>query len=123
MGWVAQPFDDALDSGTMASTDLHDGDGVNLYHQVFALRAGLAFPPTVPRQQRRDDVMRAIVARGRVPRRDRHGRRRRRPPAGARQRHGLAPFPLRRSSACPAVDKQWRRRLTPVAAFCMPGGR
>ena len=66
MGWVAQLFDDALDSGTTVSTDLHDWDGVNPHHQVFALRADLVFLSTAALGQRRDDVMRAIVARGRA---------------------------------------------------------
>ncbi|MGK5027516.1 carbohydrate kinase family protein [Janthinobacterium sp. RB2R34] len=66
MGWVAQLFDDALASGTTVSTDLHDWDGVNPHHRVFALRSDLVFLSTAALGERRDTVMRAIVEQGRA---------------------------------------------------------
>ena len=55
MGWVAQLFDDALASGTTVSTDLHDWDGVNPHHRVFALRSDLVFLSTAALGERRDE--------------------------------------------------------------------
>lgn len=66
MGWVAHLFDDALASGTTVSTDLHDWDGVNPHHRVFALRSDLVFLSTAALKERRDEVMRAIVEQGRA---------------------------------------------------------
>lgn len=66
MGWVAHLYDDALASGTTVSTDLHDWDGVNPHHRVFALRSDLVFLSTAALGERRDEVMRAIVAQGRA---------------------------------------------------------
>jgi len=66
MAWVAHLYDDALASGTTVSTDLHDWDGVNPHHRVFALRSDLVFLSTAALGERRDAVMRAIVAQGRA---------------------------------------------------------
>ena len=66
MGWVAHLFDDAQVSGTTVSTDLHDWDGVNPHHRVFALRSDLVFLSTAALGERRDAVMRDIVAQGRA---------------------------------------------------------
>jgi hypothetical protein len=66
MGWVADLFDDARVCGTTVSTDLHDWDGVNPYHKVFALRADLVFLSTAALGERKDTVMRAIVEQGRA---------------------------------------------------------
>ena len=66
MGWVAALFDDAQACGTTVSTDLHDWDGVNPHHKVFALRADLVFLSTAALGQRTESVMRAIVAGGRA---------------------------------------------------------
>lgn len=66
MAWVAHLYDDALASGTTVSTDLHDWDGVNPHHRVFALRSDLVFLSTAALGERRDEVMRAIVAQGRA---------------------------------------------------------
>lgn len=66
MGWVAELFDDAQACGTTVSTDLHDWDGVNPHHKTFALRADLVFLSTAALGERRDDVMRTIVAEGRA---------------------------------------------------------
>ena len=66
MAWVAHLYDDALASGTTVSTDLHDWDGVNPHHRVFALRADLVFLSTAALKERRDEVMRAIVEQGRA---------------------------------------------------------
>lgn len=45
-GGGAHLFDDAQVSGTTVSTDLHDWDGVNPHHRVFALCADLVFLST-----------------------------------------------------------------------------
>ena len=66
MAWVAHLYDDALASGTTVSTDLHDWDGVNPHHRVFALRSDLVFLSTAALGERRDAVMRDIVAQGRA---------------------------------------------------------
>ncbi|WP_219116676.1 carbohydrate kinase family protein [Janthinobacterium sp. UMAB-56] len=66
MGWVAALFDDAQVCGTTVSTDLHDWDGINPHHKVFALRADLVFLSTAALGQRHESVMRAIVAQGRA---------------------------------------------------------
>ncbi|MNT31317.1 5-dehydro-2-deoxygluconokinase [compost metagenome] len=66
MGWVAELFDDAQVCGTTVSTDLHDWDGVNPHHKVFALRADLVFLSTAALGERRDDVMHAIISEGRA---------------------------------------------------------
>ena len=66
MGWVAELFDDALVCGTTVSTDLHDWDGVNPHHRVFALRADLVFLSTAALGKRTEAVMRAIVSDGRA---------------------------------------------------------
>jgi acarbose 7IV-phosphotransferase len=66
MGWVAELFDDAQVCGTTVSTDLHDWDGVNPHHKVFALRADLVFLSTAALGERTESVMRAIVAEGRA---------------------------------------------------------
>ena len=66
MAWVAHLYDDALASGTTVSTDLHDWDGINPHHRVFALRSDLVFLSTTALGERRDEVMRAIVAQGRA---------------------------------------------------------
>jgi sugar/nucleoside kinase (ribokinase family) len=66
MGWVAELFDDAQACGTTVSTDLHDWDGVNPHHKVFALRADLVFLSTAALGERRDDVMREIISQGRA---------------------------------------------------------
>ncbi|MGK5032006.1 carbohydrate kinase family protein [Janthinobacterium sp. MDT1-19] len=66
MGWVAALFDDALVCGTTVSTDLHDWDGVNPHHQVFALRADLVFLSTAALGERTQSVMRAIMEQGRA---------------------------------------------------------
>ena len=66
MAWVAHLYDDALASGTTVSTDLHDWDGVNPHHRVCALRSDLVFLSTAALGERRDAVMRDIVAQGRA---------------------------------------------------------
>ena len=66
MAWVAHLYDDALASGTTVSTDLHDWDGVNPHHRVFALRSDLVFLSTAALGERRDAVMRDILAQGRA---------------------------------------------------------
>lgn len=66
MGWVAHLYDDALASGTTVSTDLHDWDGINPHHRVFALRSDLVFLSTAALGQRCDEVMRSIVDQGRA---------------------------------------------------------
>lgn len=66
MGWVADLYDDALLCGTTVSTDLHDWDGLNPHHQVFALRSDLVFLSTAALGQRTESVMRAIVSDGRA---------------------------------------------------------
>ncbi|MGK5081031.1 carbohydrate kinase family protein [Janthinobacterium sp. HLX7-2] len=66
MAWVGDLYDDALACGTTVSTDLHDWDGVNPHHKVFALRSDLVFLSTAALKERRDEVMRAIVAGGRA---------------------------------------------------------
>lgn len=66
IGWVAHLFDDAQVSGTTVSTDLHDWDGVNPHHRVFALRSELVFLSTAALKERRESVMRAIVEQGRA---------------------------------------------------------
>ena len=66
MAWVAELFDDAQVCGTTVSTDLHDWDGVNPHHRKFALRSDLVFLSTAALGQRKEAVMRAIVADGRA---------------------------------------------------------
>ena len=66
MAWVAHLYDDALASGTTVSTDLHDWDGVNPHHRVFALRSDLVFLSTAALGDRRDGVMHEIVDQGRA---------------------------------------------------------
>lgn len=66
MSWVAHLYDDARACGTTVSTDLHDWDGVNPHHQVFALRSDLVFLSTAALGERRDEVMRSIVLEGRA---------------------------------------------------------
>ena len=66
MAWVAHLYDDALASGTTVSTDLHDWDGVNPHHRMFALRSDLVFLSTAALGDRRDGVMRDIIAEGRA---------------------------------------------------------
>ena len=66
MAWVAHLYDDAVASGTTVSTDLHDWDGVNPHHRVFALRSDLVFLSTAALGERRDEVMHGIVRDGRA---------------------------------------------------------
>ena len=66
MGWVAALFDDAQVCGTTVSTDLHDWDGINPHHKMFALRADLVFLSTAALAERTESVMRTIVAEGRA---------------------------------------------------------
>ena len=66
MAWVAHLYDDAVASGTTVSTDLHDWDGLNPHHRVFALRSDLVFLSTAALGERRDEVMRSIVDQGRA---------------------------------------------------------
>jgi len=66
MGWAAHLFDDALAAGVTVSTDLHDWDGVNAHHRVFALHADLVFLSTAALGPRRDEVLRDIAAQGRA---------------------------------------------------------
>lgn len=66
MAWVAHLYDDALASGATVSTDLHDWDGVNPHHRVFALRSDLVFLSTAALGERRDAVMREVLEQGRA---------------------------------------------------------
>ncbi|MFH9038405.1 PfkB family carbohydrate kinase [Streptomyces sp. NPDC017966] len=66
---ITQPCADALpllrESGVTISTDLHDWDGVNPYHEPFALAADLVFLSAAALTDP-EPVMRRIAARGRA---------------------------------------------------------
>ncbi|MFE0443386.1 adenosine kinase [Streptomyces fungicidicus] len=66
---ITQPCAQALpvlrEAGVTISTDLHDWDGVNPYHEAFALAADVVFVSAAALTDP-GDVLRAIVARGRA---------------------------------------------------------
>ncbi len=55
-----------IPDGVTISTDLHDWDGVNPYHEDFAYASDVVFMSATALGDRRDEVMRAIAARGRA---------------------------------------------------------
>jgi sugar/nucleoside kinase (ribokinase family) len=55
-----------IPGGTTVSTDLHDWDGENDYHRDFAYSSDLVFMSATALGERREAVMRDIVARGRA---------------------------------------------------------
>ncbi len=118
-GWP-QLFDDAQVCGTTVSTDLHDWDGVNPHHKMFALRADLVFLSTAALDERtRRRHARDSRARPRAGR-DRHGRR-----ATARICWNGAATTVRHFPCAQAWTCPWWTRMAPATRSsppsCTPG--
>ena len=62
--WAAALFDDAAALGLPVSTDLHDWDGRNPFHQAFARRADLVFLSAAALGEDVSEAMRAIMREG-----------------------------------------------------------
>jgi sugar/nucleoside kinase (ribokinase family) len=66
MNWARFLYDDALGLGRTTSTDLHDWDGQNGYHQDFACRSDLVFLSTAALRDGHEAVMHGLLERGRA---------------------------------------------------------
>lgn len=66
MGWCRFLFDDIAERKIPVSTDLHDWDGENPFHEEFALRSDLVFVSTASIPDRFEAVMRRILEKGRA---------------------------------------------------------
>ncbi|MFB9903391.1 carbohydrate kinase family protein [Allokutzneria oryzae] len=66
MNWARHALADAVAAGVPTSTDLHDWDGKNDYHQDFAYGADLVFVSTSALGDRVEEVTEDILAKGRA---------------------------------------------------------
>lgn len=66
MGWGRFLFDDIAERQLTVSTDLHDWNGENPFHEPFALRSDIVFVSTAMIHDRFEAVMRRIFERGRA---------------------------------------------------------
>ncbi len=66
MGWARHALTDAVDHGVTTSTDLHDWDGENPHHRVFALGADIVFLSASALGDRVDDVLATVLGDGRA---------------------------------------------------------
>lgn len=66
VSWGRHALADAVAAGVTTSTDLHDWDGVNPYHQEFALGADIVFVSGSALGDRVDDVLAGILRDGRA---------------------------------------------------------
>ncbi|WP_231950587.1 carbohydrate kinase family protein [Allokutzneria albata] len=66
MNWARHALADAVAAGVTTSTDLHDWDGENEYHQDFAYGADLVFVSTSALDDRVEEVTSDILDRGRA---------------------------------------------------------
>ncbi len=64
--WARELFDDCQALGLAVSTDLHDWDGESDYYHDYAYRSDMVFLSAAVLSDRRDEVMQAILARGRA---------------------------------------------------------